>query len=340
MKKILYFLLSAALIAGVIMPGCSGSGSTSTGSVALYATDDISAYQQVNATLKKVRFTHTGSGSACDVLTAEQTTDLTELASLFELLAAAECPAQSYNRLHLEFDQSVTLADSVGTTSACSFNSYKDENNNPNVLICSGGNCSLDITGAVNVLASQTNETALDFDLKNFDVTDFGLPTCSATMKVSPLNASGMQAKGYNKSVVGSISGLDTAAKTFTLTRGTTVFSANYPAVNQAGIGSVLTLAQSDGLKVRAVGSIDSTTNTITASSLYALKEGTVSNLDTGNKTFSFTYSLTQGGFKTITVSYLNAASIEGALSDTARVEVQLSTFDGSAYGAYKIRVI
>lgn len=223
------------LTAGVLLYSCSsggGGGTTSSGAVAMYVTDDMSGYKQVIATINKIDILHTGSGASCSVFTGPLTLDIANLAGVMQLINVASCPAVPYNRIHIEFAKSVTLMNDAETTSTCMFTSYKDEHNNPNTLACGADTCTLDITGAVNVLVNQQNKLALDFDLKNFDVEHFGIPsTCSVTMKVSPLHAGEMEARGHPEAFTGLVSGLSTSNKTFTLTRGNTAFSVFYSGI-------------------------------------------------------------------------------------------------------------
>jgi hypothetical protein len=187
-KGVLLSILSGTIIlfaVAILFHSCSGGGSgssggnTSSGTVALYATDDMSNQQQVIATINKVTILNTGSGASCDVLTAPTTINIADLSDVLQLLNVANCPAVPYNRLQIEFDKSVELMEQSGTQSSCSFTSYKDDSNRPNVLQCNDTTCTLDINGAVNVLVNQYNNVALDFNLKDFDVDNFGTPSCS-----------------------------------------------------------------------------------------------------------------------------------------------------------------
>ncbi|UCD34900.1 MAG: DUF4382 domain-containing protein, partial [Nitrospiraceae bacterium] len=202
MKKkipLLRILFCAALAASFSLAcggsGGSGSSSASSGSVVLYATDSPEDdYTQVIMTLNSVQLLHTGSGNPC-ILTDKSeepaVLDITELSSKLQLLEVSTCNAESYNRIHIEFDRTVTLSD--GTAKAdCQFTSYKNNNNKPNVLHCDDitETCTMDINGAVNVLTAAQTVVALDFELKEFEVEDFPAEGCSVTMKVSPLNAS------------------------------------------------------------------------------------------------------------------------------------------------------
>ncbi len=226
-KKVLVGFIAAALIAcfsAFLLYSCSGNNGSGTGGVApgvvgLYITDDMSLFTRVTATINSVQVLNTGSGDSCDMLTTPLAVNIAGLANVMHLASIVRCPAASYNRIRIEFEKNVVLATAAtgtvpGTTSLCSFVSYKDAGNAPNTLSCSGTNCSLDITGAVNVLANQQSKLALDFNLKEFDVVGFGTPTtCTVTMKVSPLHAGEVEALGEPESITGLVSGLSTTGK-------------------------------------------------------------------------------------------------------------------------------
>ncbi len=287
MKKVLYWLSSIFLVAGlfaILFYSCSGhnGGGASSAKVGLYITDDMADYKQVNATVTKVQVLQTGSGAVCDLLTTPVALDIAELSDVLQLVSVSTCAAVPYNRIHIEFEKSVELMSNATTTSPCSFTSYRDLGTAPNVLQCNGSTCSLDINGAVNVLVNQQNKLALDFVLKDFEVANFGDPAaCSVTMKVSPLHAVDMGARGHPEGITGLISGLSTTDRTFTLTRGNTAFSVLYSGITpsrQPGIDSLLELAQTDSLRVKVVSSsIDFLSQTIDATAVYVKVEGTVS---------------------------------------------------------------
>jgi hypothetical protein len=179
-SNVLYWVITLTLVLGFSafsLYSCHGGGGSdggsSSGAVGLYLTDDISLFTQVTATIDKVQLLNTGSGASCDLLTIPTAVNIAELANVMQLMNVTQCPAVPYNRIHLEFEKSVELTSGPtgtppDTTSLCSFVSYKDEGkgNQPNKLDCSGTTCSLDINGAVNVLANQQNKLALDFNLK------------------------------------------------------------------------------------------------------------------------------------------------------------------------------
>jgi hypothetical protein len=350
-KKLLLPVIAVTLVLGFsafLLYSCGGGGggggNTSSATVGLYLTDDMSLFTQVTATINKVQVLNTGSGASCDVLTTPTAVDIAQLANVMHLVSVAECPAVPYNRIHIEFEKSVELTSAPtgsvpGTTSLCSFVSYKNEGNQPNKLVCSGTICALDINGAVNVLVNKPNKLALDFNLKEFDVDSFGTPsTCSVTMKVSPIHAVEMEKLGHPEGITGLISNLSTTDQTFTLTRGKSTFSVLYSGITttqQPGLGDLLQRAETDGLRVMVMSSsIDCLTKTITASAIVVKIEGPGSDLNTTTHTFTLTYK----GGKTIPVDY-STAVVDGTLADGAWAEVKLFGFDTLNYLASRVDV-
>ncbi len=334
----IFVLLSAAML----LYSCGGGGgSASTATVALYVTDDMSGYQQVNATINRIDLVNTGSGNSCNVFTGPLTLDISNLAGIMQLIDVGSCPAVPYNRIHIEFAKSVALMDASGNTSDCMFTSYKDGHNNVNKLACGAEACTLDINGAVNLLVSQPNKIALDFNLKDFDVAGFGDPsTCSVTMKVSPLHAAEIGARKHIEGFTGLVSNLSTTDQTFDLTRGKTTFSVLYGGITstqQPGIDSLLQRAQDDGLRVKVLASeIDCASRTITATAAYVKVEGTIAadSLDTTAHTFTVTYT----GGKTIGVDYSNAV-VHGVPVEGGWIEVKLYGYDGTNFLAARVEV-
>lgn len=343
-RKVLLWVIATALVLGFsafLLYSCGGSGGgASSGAVGLYLTDDKSLFSQVTATIDRVQVLNTGSGASCDVLTTPTAVDIAQLADVMHLVNVAQCPAVPYNRIHIEFEKKVELTSAAtGSTSLCSFVSYKDEKGQPNKLFCSGTTCTLDINGAVNVLVNQQNKLALDFRLKDFDVDSFGTPSaCSVTMKVSPLHAEEMEELGHPEGITGLVSGLSTTDKTFLLTRGTSTFNVLYSGITttqQPGLGILLQRAETDGLRVKVMSAnVDFLTKTITASAIFVKIEGTISHPDTAAHTFTLMY---QNG-KTIPVDYTHA-EVDGTLISGAAAAVKLYGFDSVNYLASRVDV-
>jgi len=344
-KKVIFNAVAVVVVLVVslfLFNSCSGGGGggDSTGSVALYATDSMSDYKQVIATINKVTVMNTGSGASCDVLTAPTTIDIANLSGVLQLLNVANCPAVPYNRVHIEFERSVELMNIAGQKSACSFTSYKENGGRVNTLKCSGATCTLDINGAVNVLVSQHHKVGLDFDLKDFDVVSFGTGTgsCSVTMKVSPLHGQAFEQLRRFEGITGLVSGLTTSTDTFTLTRGRLSVNVLYSGITssrQPGIEALLQRAQDDGLRTRVTTSaIDFSARTIVATGVFVKAEGLVSDLTTSTRTFTLTYK--QG--KTMTVDY-RAAIVKGNLANDAWAEVSLYGSDAVSANFLAARV-
>ncbi|MDA8098402.1 MAG: DUF4382 domain-containing protein [Nitrospiraceae bacterium] len=334
-------LVSTLMLVGGLLYSCGGSGSgIPSGPVALFLTDDISDFQQVTATVNRVDLIHTGTNASCNVFTGPVTVDITNLSGVMQLISLTNCAAGPYNRIHIEFAKSVTLS-TAATTSTCIFASYKDSGSKPNALSCGPDACTLDINGAVNVLAGGNTSLALDFDLKNFDVSGMGTAACSVTMKVSPLNASDMQGIKHEEAMTGLVSGLSTTNKTFTLTRGNASFTVLYSgitATSQPGLDTLLERAQSDQLRTRVrAASIDLAGMTITASSIEVKVEGTIEggSLDTTAKTFDVRYAA-GGTSKLLGVDY-SKALVEGTLAEGQWIDVKLFGYDGARFLARKV---
>jgi hypothetical protein len=337
-------LISVLVLAG-LFPSCGGGGGegASSGNIALFLTDDISDYRQVTATVNRIQLLHTGSDATCDVFTGPVTVDITKLAGVMQLINVASCPAVPYNRIHIEFARSVELTNAAGTSSSCTFTSFLDEHSRPNRLVCGADTCTLDINGAVNVLARRNHRLALDFDLKRFSADHFGTASCQVTMKVSPLHASDMERIRHPEAMTGLVSNLSATGKTFTLSRGHTSFTVLYGGITtsqQPGLDTLLQRAQDDRLlvKVRA-SSFDLAGMSITASAVYVKVEGTIAagSLDTTAHTFSVVYSA-GATTRTLGVNY-GLAAVEGTLAEGTWVEVKLYGDDGVTFLARTVEV-
>ncbi len=331
-RHILFIILSVF----TALTACGGGGGGTTGesgTVALFVTDNLADFDQVTTTITGVEILHTGSGASCPVLSDAVALDISELSSEFLLLDVASCEAAQYNRIRVEMSETVALGQD-DTEQECTFASYKDSGNKPNVLQCNDGTCSMDINGMVNVAANQGSTLVLDFDLKEFEVENFGEEGCTVTMKVEPLNANDIDDKkkrGIRESIKGFISDLDTTAQSFALTREEDIFTVFYSGVTQEGIDSLLVLAQDNALETKVrCSSFNLESNECTASEIYVEVKGTVSDLTAS--TFTLTFN------PEISVDY-TGAKLDGVLADGAKAEVKLSEFDGANYLSYEVEV-
>jgi Domain of unknown function (DUF4382) len=340
----IFVALCSAFVLSVLLYSCGGSGGgSSSGKVSLFLADDISDYQQVTATITAIQLLNTGSGDSCTILTAPVTVDITNLAGVMQLVDVSSCPAVPYNRIHMEFAKTVNLMNAAGDTSLCSFASYLNSSGQPNALSCGTDTCTLDINGAVNVLTAEDHKLALDFDLKNFLVSGFGTSACTATLKVSPLNAADMERISHLEAVTGLVSNLSTTDKTFTLSRGNLSFSVLYSGITdsqQPGLNALLQRAQDDRLRTKVIAaSLDLAGMTINASSITVKVEGTIENgsLNATAKTFTVVYSV-GSTTKTMDVD-ASSAVIEGTLAEGTWVEVKLYGYNSSWFLARKVEV-
>jgi hypothetical protein len=253
-----------------------------------------------------------------------------------QLISMNECPAVPYNRIRIVFEKEVKLTDDTGTSSSCAFSSYKDGHNRPNVLQCNGNVCTVDVNGAVNVLARQHTGMGLDFDLKEFDVVGFNTGSCTVTMKVSPIHGLHLENLGLPRGVTGLVTNLSFSTQTFDLARGKHTFPVISSGVTATGIDWLLQKAQDDRLRTQVLASsIDLATKSISASAIFVKAEGVISGLDPQAHTFTLTYK----GGRTMDVDYAGAIFVLGTLSDGKWVEVKLNGFDGQRYLAAKVKI-
>lgn len=351
-------ILAAILVvlsAAIVLYACGGESgqgqSPATATVSSYVTDDLGGYESVVLTVNKVEIRHT-SGRSCEIIRGPLTFDAAELGrdQLLERVDTMTCAAGPYNRLFVELDDDVTLVQTAGSPpQACKFVSYyEDGSARPNRLACANGTCSLNITGAVNLIARTHEHVALDADLKQFTV-DTSVTPCEVTLKVSPLHAAGKLAAGFRIALSGTVSSLDTAVDRFTLTTAGGPFTVLYSGVtDQPDLDALLGRAATDGLRttVRCQALDESmtpptcTAQTVALQPLKAITvraRGTISVLDTVAQTFTLNY---EG--KTLPVNYAQAATlgkVEGTLANGATVEVGLYGVNTGQFLARQVRV-
>lgn len=345
--KFILYALSALGFAAMIYT-CGGGGGGAKGEVAVYVTDDMSGFEKVALVANSVELVHTGSATTCILLRNEEI-DIVDFSSTIDrffmdtmsLVAVADCPARSYNRLRFEFGREVVLS-SGNITNTCQFAAETDfggRPGGPDRLRCRGDTCAIDINGAVNVFANQTSKLALDFDLKEFRVEGFPGEDCTVTrMKVSPLNASGMQGKknnGYHEGLSGFITDLPPEEnQEFTLAGKDRNFLVDYSGIVQPGIYNALTLAAEKRLEVKVLSSnIDFDSSSVIATAVYVQAEGVVGNLDESARTFELIY----GGNK-INVDFTNAfesGRLEGTIDNGSYVEVMIYGWRMDGKGFY-----
>lgn len=345
----------ATLIAAMLLHACGGDGGTPAGSatVSAYLTDDLGGYESVVFTLNSVQLRHTG-GRSCEIIRGPLEIDAAELGrdKLVEFVDTTQCAVGPYNRLYVEIDDDVTLRETPASPlKACKFVSYYEDNSGrPNRLACANGLCSLEITGAVNLIADNREHIALDADLKQFTVVDTSPTTCEVTLKVSPVRAGDKMAAGYWTSLSGTVASLDTAGDRFVLTVAGSPYAIQYAGVtDQEGLDTLLARAGADGLRTTVrCQTIDATTTppTCTAQTVAALPlkaiavkaKGTISALDSVARTFTLGY----GAGKTLPVSYAKAVElgkVMGVPADGAAAEVKLYGVNLDVFLAREVEV-
>jgi hypothetical protein len=343
MKKNIYCIsvIATAIWSFLLLPSCrseqqSAPSSPGNAAVALYFTDDASTYKQVIATVRSARLIDSGTQKSCDLLTKPINVDIAKLADSNLLANGVSCDAGSYNRLSLEFAQDVQLMDKDAVASPCRFTSYLDGSNNRTALPCDPNsmNCILDMPAAVRRgaldIVPGNNRLALDFDLKDFVVENFGDPAaCSVLMKVSLLQEAEIIELGHAEAVAGRMSAHDPAAQTFTLNKGPRallVFYSGIAAADQPGLDTLLQTAMEESFSVQVSSPhIDLETSTITAEFISVKAKGKISALDQAAETFTLTYKPPNGYFN---VSYATPAVVTGSPDTPSTVEVQLYGFD------------
>lgn len=346
-----------ALLAAISLFACGGGsgGSTDSATVSAYVTDDLGDYDSVTFTLNTVQLRHT-SGRTCEIIHGPLTIDAAELGhdQIVEHVDTTTCEPGPYNRLYVQLDDDVTLRHTdmqqQSVTEQCKFVSYYDDSSaRPNRLACVNGTCSLEITGAVNLVAGNHEHVALDADLKEFTVA-YTTASCEVTLKVSPLHASDKLAAGYQMSLSGYVSSLNPTIDQFVLTVAGSPYTVLYAGVtDQTGLDPLLERAATDQLKTRVrCATIDSNTTppTCTAQSdptqplkaITVKTDGTVSALNASLQTFTLGY----GAGMLLPVNYAKATElgkVSGTLANSATAEVALHGFNLDYFLAREVKV-
>lgn len=340
-----------SLFSVLVFNSCSGRRDSDdpprTGNVGVSFTADSSEFKHVVATIEEIKILNTDTGAVCDVAGAPITTDLTDLVNVTQLANIAGCPEGAYNRIQIELDKSVTVTSALtGTTatlfSACSLASYKDQENAVHPLECSGPLCSLTLNGAVNVLASGDARLTIDFNLEDFEAANPGDPSAgAAAIKASPLGRSDLKALGYPEAIVGLVSEVTPADRTFNLARGDLALTVDYsqiPAERQPGLDALLRFAWDNALRVKVVSpKIGMGRETVVASDVFVKIEGVSPDLNTLVSPLMLTFGSDTAAM-TIPVDF-NKADLSGMPADNGWVIVRLYGNDGTNYLASRIIV-
>lgn len=339
--KIRHILFICSILAFLILSCGGGDGpdpdpGSGSGQVALFLSDNISFYKQVVARIDGVHLVNSGTGDVCPVLRSPVTVDLSNLTNMAQYVDLATCPDGSYNRIDIEFGRDVHLMDQLDATSACVFTSYLDASGSVNALDCdqATGICRIGIPGGVRdvpyqVLEDQYTDLGIDFNLKEFTVTDFGTAACSVTMSAAKLSAADMNESGRAHGVSGIVTALDTAADTFTLMSTGASLTVRYggilPAL-QPNIDALLLFAQSESLAATVLtGKIDITAGVLDASAVYLKVAGSVSAV-LDQPVWSFDIAYASG--KAIKGSHRPPADVQGVFENGTWINVKFSGYD------------
>ncbi|KPK15319.1 MAG: hypothetical protein AMJ67_15355 [Betaproteobacteria bacterium SG8_41] len=357
--SILGTLLAAATLYACGSGGGGGGDPAGSTTVFGYITDNLGGYESVKLTVNSAELRHP-SGRSCEIIAGPLEFDAAELGrdQIVEHVDTTTCEAGPYNRLYVELDENVTLQQtSSDSPQECKFVSYYDDNSvRPNRLACTIDPndsakvvCALEITGAVNLIASTRENVALDVDLKEFTVDTTPTP-CEVTLKVSPVRADNKLAAGYRTSLAGTVSDLDAGIDRFTLTVKGTPYTVDYTGVtDQDGLDGLLERAESDGLRTTVrCQTIDTSTTphtciaqSVAAQPLKAITvkaKGTISAWVGAAQTFTLGY----GAGTTLPVNYAKAdelGKVEGTLADNAVAKVQLYGSNSSHFLAREVEV-
>ena len=348
-KKILMGAVLAG--AGIGLYSCGNSSTAGSGTVALYATDaPLDGASRVEVGIKEIRIEHTGTGQSCVVFAPDQPyrVDLTDLQGTMQLLDLTNCPAGEYNRLVVTLEQSPVdvLYDNNGDGTpeayTCSLTDYDPERHQnkprplPNRTVCdsSAGECYLYVTGAVNILANQTTDVALDFSVKDSEIeidTSVNPPSCTVAFKVYPLHAKEvedhMKKEGKEHEIKGTIveNTLDTTANTFDLSMGSMTFTVNYDDSIGQGVDDILQLALDYGQSVEVeCSSLDLNNATCTANEIEVKVKGTATDVDQSNMIVSV--DIDGDGTNDIDVKVNEIEDVEPGKT----VEVEVTGYDSS----------
>ncbi len=360
MKKKLITLGAVASIS-LFLFSCGTGGedetvSSTSSKVAFYLTDKPKMdVDEVDITINKVEFLHTGRGNECVLFEYDPTAgepnplkdvNLLELQDSYLFVNETECEKAPYNRLRVDFDREVTVKKD-GQLYTCVVEGFdRGKGKQPNRPHCVGESCYVELNGAVNVAANVEN-VGVDFDIKNSKIIIDNTGNCSIMFKLSPLHIDKEKFKAKRFKTRGFITDLDTENQEFTLHHGKREFTVNYSQVQQDNIDQILTFAENNYFDRRVVVDVkcfdfEKETRTCDAEEIkLILRAVQVENLDDINKTFQIT--LTDG--QTITIDYSNA-DVDDDLEngDYVKVEINSATYnelDGTyIYNAKKIKVI
>lgn len=168
-KKLLAF---AVLGAGLVVYGCGGGGSSTSGptvgntaGLATYITDaPADQFPVFEVTLYEIRLCN---NTGCQVLFSDSngmSVDLTELEGVMRYLGTSNIPAGVYTSIEVDIANSVRVVDNNGNQSTYTFTNIQSQQVSVN---CTTDRCTITINTSVD---TSSGRLALDFDLQNFQV--------------------------------------------------------------------------------------------------------------------------------------------------------------------------
>ena len=337
-------MLLATILSALLLMNFSCGGSVQDpnpgsgyGKVALFISDNMSFYNQIVATITSVQLINSGTAEVCTVLKAPVTLDIANLTNMAHYVDLTECPAGKYNRIDIDIKKNVRLMDQLGATSSCAFTDLLNMSGVAEPLDCDPvtGICTVSIRsgvrdGRVLVQEDRYNDLGIDFDLKQFTVTNFGDPsTCSVTMAAATISAGDFNESGRAHGVTGTIADLDDDAETFSILAGGVTLTVDFSGILSSlhpEIGDVLEYAQAKGLAVNVLtGGIDLASGTIMANRIYVKAAGTVSNVVMAPQ-WSFLLTLEDG--EKVAGSHKPPAEVQGSFLNGSWVNVKLDGYD------------
>jgi hypothetical protein len=336
--------------------GEEGTVSSTSSNVSFYLTDKPERnIEEVNVTINKVEFKHTGRGNECVLFEYDpnsgepnplESVNVLELEDSYLFVNETECEKAPYNRLRIEFDREVTVKKD-GQLYTCVVEGFDRGNGKqPNRPHCVGESCYIEMNGAVNIAANVEN-VGVDFDIKKSKIIIDNTGNCSIVFKLTPLHIDKEKFKAKKFKTKGFITDLDTQNKEFTLHHGKREFTVDYSQVIQDNIDQILNFAEENNFDRRVVVDVkcfdfEKEIMTCDAEKIdLILRAVQVENLDDVNKTFQV--SLSNG--QVITIDYSNADVDEDLENgDYVRVKIETATYnetDGTyIYNAKKVKVL
>ncbi|SNZ11484.1 DUF4382 domain-containing protein [Hydrogenobacter hydrogenophilus] len=182
---------AGALVLGSLLVSCGGGGGggvSSTSSIPVYFTDDMSVYPSI---LVKVYEVNLCSDNSCqqkvNLFTSQQglQTNLAKLNGVLQYITTANIPQGTYNRLEVVMDKNLTITDSNNVAHQAVFTPMNEKPNKPNTVQCDTQRCYIRFNGIVQPFSM--GKLVIDFVLKEFEVNTNTNPWQVYEVKMKPL---------------------------------------------------------------------------------------------------------------------------------------------------------